>query len=99
MSKEMGIIALGVWVIIMPYLGIYRSWLTVLMVLTGLALIGLGFLLRGEAIAEEQHSHPKHPRRPRKSHVTFEESAPVVEHDYSSQGHSNLGPLTEFRIY
>ena len=94
MSKEMSIIALGVWVVIMPYLGIYRSWLTVLMVLTGIALMVLGFLLRGEVIADEnQHTLPKTPRSPRKSHATFEESVPVVEHDYSSQDHPNLGSL------
>ena len=89
----MSIIALGVWVIIMPYLGIYRSWLTILMVLTGIALMVLGFLLRGETIAREHHNAPKHPRRPRKSHVTFEESAPVVEHDYSVDDHSTIGSL------
>lgn len=91
----MSIIALGVWVIIMPYLGIYRSWLTILMVLTGIVLMVLGFLLRGEAIAKEHHDlppNPKAPRRPRKSHVTFEESVPVVSHDYSSD-HSTIGSL------
>jgi hypothetical protein len=91
MSKEMSIIALGVWVIIMPYLGIYRSWLTVLMVLTGIALMVLGFLLRGETIAREHHA-PKSPRRPRKSHVTFEENSPAPNHD-DSQEHSTIGPL------
>jgi hypothetical protein len=51
MSKETSVIVLGLWVLIMPYLGIYRSWLSVLMVLTGLGLMALGFLLRGEALA------------------------------------------------
>ncbi len=82
---------MGVWVIIMPYLGIYRSWLVILMVLTGIALMVLGFLLRGETIAEEHQSTPKAPHRPRRSHVTFEESAPVVSHDYSD--HSTIGSL------
>ncbi len=93
MSKEMSIIALGVWVIIMPYLGIYRSWLTVLMVLTGVVLMVLGFLLRGETITRENHNSPKSPRRPRKQHMPFEESAPVVSHDYSTEDHTTIGSL------
>ena len=93
MSKEMAVIALGVWVIIMPYLGIYRSWLVVLMVLTGIALMVLGFLLRGETIAREHHGdHPKSPRRKRSSHLPFEEKAATVEQDYS-EGHSTIGSL------
>jgi hypothetical protein len=51
----------------------------------------VGFLLRGEAITREHHGHPDVNRK--KSRVTFAESAPVVEHDYSSGDHSNLGPL------
>lgn len=93
MSKEMSIITLGLWVVLLPYLGIYRSWLTVLMVLTGIALMVLGFLLRGETIAREHHDAPKMPRRPRKSHVTFEESSPATEQDTSHQDHSTIGSL------
>lgn len=93
MSKEMSVIALGLWVIIMPYLGIYRSWLTMLLVLSGIALMVLGFLLRGETIAREQNHAPKHLRRPRKSHVNFEESSPVTEQDNSHQDHSTIGSL------
>ena len=43
MSKQMSVIALGLWVVVMPYLGIYRSWLTVCMVLSGVALMVIGF--------------------------------------------------------
>ena len=91
----MSIIALGVWVIVMPYLGIYRSWLTILLVITGIALMIIGFLLRGETIAEEHKNHtapPKAPRRPRKSHVTYEESVPAEANDYSTD-HSTIGSL------
>lgn len=93
MSKEMSIIALGVWVIVMPYLGIYRSWLTILMVLTGIALMVLGFLLRGETLAREHHSAPKAQRRKRSSPMPFEESAPVVSHDYSTDEQATIGSL------
>ena len=95
MSKEMSVIALGLWVLVLPYLGIYRSWLTVLMVLTGLALMIIGFLLRGETINKEQQHpiHPKAVRRPRKSHATFEESAPAIEREFATQEHSTSDSL------
>lgn len=51
MSKEMTVIALGVLVVVTPYLGIPGSWKTVIFVLAGLSLAGVGFLLRGEALA------------------------------------------------
>lgn len=78
MSKETALILLGLWVIIMPYLGIYRSWLTVLMVLTGLGFMVIGFLLRGEAL-----SRPS--REPNRPDLPFEErapSAPPHEHEH-----------------
>lgn len=49
MSKEMTVIALGVWLVVLTQLGIPGSWRTVLLVLTGLGLMVLGFLLRIEA--------------------------------------------------
>ena len=58
MSKEMIVIALGVLVVITPYLGIPGTWKTVIFVLAGLSLAGLGFLLRGEALSREAgHGH------------------------------------------
>ena len=93
MSKDMSVVALGVWVVVLPYLGIYRSWLTVLMVVTGVALLVLGFLLRGETIAREHHDeHTKQPRRKRASR-TFEENAAAVSQDYTAPDHSTIGSL------
>lgn len=59
MSKESTIIALGVWAIVLPYLGVPRTWLTILLVLTGLALVIIGFLLRAETLARggRKHAH------------------------------------------
>ncbi|MDB5225297.1 MAG: hypothetical protein JWL87_249 [Candidatus Adlerbacteria bacterium] len=51
MSKEMLVIALGVLVVITPYLGIPGSWKTVLLIVAGVAIAGAGFLLRGESLA------------------------------------------------
>jgi len=51
MSKETGVIAMGIWVFILPFLGIPGSWKEVLFMLTGLGLAALGFYLRREAIS------------------------------------------------
>jgi hypothetical protein len=83
MSKEMAIVALGVWVVVMPYLGIYRSWLTIFMVVTGIALMALGFLLRGEVIAKEHKAHRATGKPGSKERMPFEENAAVVEQDHS----------------
>lgn len=83
MSKEMAVVALGLWVVVLPYLGIYRSWLTVLMVLTGIALMVLGFLLRGEVVAKEHKAHRATPKRGSRARMPFEENSTVVESDHS----------------
>lgn len=51
MSKEMTVIVLGALVVITPYLGVPGSWKTGILVLSGAALAGVGFLLRGEALS------------------------------------------------
>ena len=52
MSKEMLVIALGLWVIIIPNLGVPVSWRETLLILTGAAIVFVGFLLRGEVISK-----------------------------------------------
>ena len=84
MSKETSVIVVGLWVLVMPYLGIYRSWLTVLMVLTGLGLILLGFLLRGEKIARGSE------RSPDESFVESDAAAHPQPHEHPQEG---LHPL------
>ncbi|HEV7449557.1 MAG TPA: hypothetical protein VGP13_03425 [Candidatus Paceibacterota bacterium] len=54
MSKEMTVIALGVLVVITPFLGVPGSWKTAIFVIAGLGIAGVGFLLRGEALARSQ---------------------------------------------
>jgi hypothetical protein len=58
MSKEMTVIALGVLIVITPFLGIPGSWKTFIFIIAGLVLAAVGFLLRGEALrrGEGQHS-------------------------------------------
>lgn len=61
MSKEMSIIALGIWVVIIPYLGVPSSWRTVLLVLTGIGIAVIGFLIRSEALSRGIESTERHP--------------------------------------
>jgi hypothetical protein len=65
MSKEMSIILLGLWVMIVPYLGVPSPWRTGLLVLSGGAIALLGFLLRGQTISKPQK---------KTEHHTFQES-------------------------
>ncbi len=62
MSKETAVIALGLWVMVMPYLGVPRAWLTALMILTAVLLIILGFLMRAEVLSRTaRHTSQHHP--------------------------------------
>jgi len=79
MSKEVAVITLGIWAIIMPYLGIPRAWLTMLLVLTGLGLMVLGFLLRAEALSRGP--------RPVNRHSPFVEHIPHTEKEVHQENH------------
>ncbi len=81
MSKEMGVIALGLWIIVLPYLGIPGSWRTVLFILTGLALVALGFYLRNDALSAGAARSSKRP---------FIESEP---HLSAGEESHHMGPL------
>ncbi len=61
MSKEMAVIAFGVWVAVIPYLGIPGSWRTAILVLTGIALMSLGFFLRAEVLSRGMKRGRHHP--------------------------------------
>ena len=61
MSKEMGVILLGLWVVIVPYLGVPESWRTVFIILAGIAIAVIGLLLRGETLARGVSEHKHQP--------------------------------------
>lgn len=69
MSKETGLIVLGLWVIVVPYLGVPGSWRTVLLVLSGAGVATLGFLLRGEAMVKGSSAHKTRGGRASRSFV------------------------------
>jgi len=60
MSKEMAVIASGIWVAVIPYLGIPGSWRTILTMLTGLVIVSLGFFLRAEVLSRGSHRSRHH---------------------------------------
>jgi hypothetical protein len=51
MRKEKTLFIIGLWVIVLPFLGFPSSWKKVLFVLTGIALIYLGYLFYMEVKA------------------------------------------------
>lgn len=83
MSKEVTVIVLGVWVAIVPYLGIPGTWRTAILLLSGLGIAIVGFLLRGESIGRTQH---------RASRSTFVETTaePQSQHHEHTEGITSL---------
>jgi len=79
MSKEMGVIVLGLFVLVQPYLGVPNSWHTFFMIVTGVAIMVLGFLLRGEALG--RGGETKEPRR----NLFVENTTVFIEQDRSEQ--------------
>ncbi len=79
MSKEVAIIALGIFVILVrTSLGLPGTWQTPLLILSGLALAVLGFLLRGEAIKRNSSA----PARARGRSYSFVESNATPAHEH-----------------
>jgi len=81
MSKEMMVIALGVWIIVVPYLGVPGTWRTAILVITGIVIAIVGFLLRGEALLGGTR---------RTENQSFVEHIPQPRHDESQKGISSL---------
>jgi asparagine N-glycosylation enzyme membrane subunit Stt3 len=59
MSKEVLIILLGLLIALMPYLGFPGSWKNVLSIVIGIAIAGLGFVVRQERIWKEREEIPE----------------------------------------
>ena len=79
MSKEMMVIALGLWIItVRTMLGIPGSWQTFLFIVTGVALAIIGFLLRGEALGR---ARPTGEPNSKKSSFSFIESDTPSVHE------------------
>jgi hypothetical protein len=78
MSREMAIVVLGIWVIILPHLGIPHSWSVILTTLTGIAIIAIGLYLRAKMLSGVAR---------RMSHTPFVENAASDGiHEHTPQG-------------
>jgi len=84
MSKEMAIIALGIWVAAIPYLGVPGSWRTVLLVVTGLLITSLGFFLRAEVLTRGARRSKHHP---------FVENSAALEPQYANDNKERIHSL------
>ena len=92
MSKEMAIIVLGIWVMIVPYLGVPGAWRTVLLLVTGFGLVVLGFFLRAEVLSRgPRHgtSHPFVENLPAGRQVLPDSAQEPVAHEHKE----GIGPL------
>ncbi len=57
MSKEMLVIALGLFTVVVTQLGIPSSWKMLIVAATGLSIASVGFLLRGESLSRSADPH------------------------------------------
>lgn len=79
MSKEIGVVMLGVFVAVLPFLGFPESWRVVLFIFSGLAIVLLGLFLRGDHLRREIADHSAHAAQP-----------PVRPATYRSNGRSRV---------
>lgn len=83
MSKEMVVIAVGIWILIIPYLGVPGGWRTALLLITGIGLIVLGFFLRAEALSREG----------RRGYSSFVEHVPHSTQESVHEYKEKIGPF------
>lgn len=83
MSKEMVVIAVGIWILIIPYLGVPGGWRTTLLLITGVGLMVLGFFLRAEALS----------RVGRRGHSSFVEHIPHSPQGSAHEHKEKIGPF------
>jgi hypothetical protein len=84
MSKEVTVIALGVWVGTVSYLGFPSSWKTIIFIITGALIAIIGFLLRSEALSRGGR-HSEHNPFVENLHADKQipvESAVDIRHDH-----------------
>lgn len=61
MSKEMTVIALGIWVLILPHLGVPGSWHTAINTATGILIICTGLYWRATMLSRGMRRSSHHP--------------------------------------
>lgn len=80
MSREMAVVTLGIWVIILPHLGVPHSWAVIITTVTGVAIIMAGLYMRAKMLAGAAR---------RSSHHPFVENAAETDgiHEHSTENH------------
>lgn len=76
MRKEMAVMMLGVWVALLPFLGIPRRWDNAILLITGALIVMFGFILRKQALDRARYQSRRAD--------TFAENAPA--HDQGGVG-------------
>lgn len=78
MSKEVGIITLGVLVGLAPFLGLPGTWRTTFLVFLGLVMVLVGIILRRDALSRGETKGTSFfvDNRTKDSQKVFEESIP-----------------------
>ena len=58
MSKQRAIFLLGIWVMVLPFLGFPNSWRKILFAITGLLLVYVSYTLRRRAVLRRKPETP-----------------------------------------
>lgn len=61
MSKEIAVVMFGIWIVIVPYLGIPGSWKSMIYTAIGLLVMAVGLFLRAEALSRHEKRSGQHP--------------------------------------
>jgi hypothetical protein len=61
MSREMAVVLLGVWVIVLPHLGVPHTWAVIITTATGLAIIVAGLYARAKLLTGAARRSTHHP--------------------------------------
>ncbi|MGH7141454.1 MAG: hypothetical protein ACREGH_02370 [Minisyncoccia bacterium] len=79
MSKESGVIVLGLIIAVMPLLGFPPSWREAFFIIAGLATALLGFFLRADHLHVASLSASSRPRRGKGRPSPYQEESPASE--------------------
>jgi hypothetical protein len=81
MSKELAVILLGAWVILLTQLGIPGTWRTTLLIITGVVIAVVGLYLRAEALSRQKRTA---------RHTYVENGGPTHEEHERKEGIGSL---------
>ena len=92
MSKEVAVIVLGAWIILVTQLGIPSAWREALIVLSAAAVVAVGFFLRAEALGRRPSTGKALSRKDR-SNFPFVENGGAPTSEVPHEQKSPITPL------